>query len=604
MGLSHSSVYHTSHVRTVTTSGPVIVEPFSDVWPRLDICDFYNNETYRPQFDLLIQSYQAIYDRPYEDMRSYYQFAGIHGLPYTTYDGVTGGVHEYNNQTEWAEGRWGGYCHHGDILFPPWHRPYLLLLESLLVNEAKQIASQYPDNEKEKYTEAAKQLRHPYFDWGNEKAIEGLPEIFLTPEIEINTPKGKEKVKNPLKSFTLPVDVAYPPGKGESPTDKPNYNVPNLTYNPFTPAGYPTIRHPNANYEDQNNFIKSNMSVHVPTVFRPGLYQMFHISDYLRFSHHGVKPGGEQIGNIFSGHPPPSAVGIGHFASLEIVHDDFHLATGGLGGHMAYIDLASFDPLFFFHHVNVDRLFALWQEVFPDSWIPKLATLNGSYTDEINKIVDENTDLTPFRKTKTEFWKSSDVRDMKKLGYTYLEVEKFKGQDPKKLQAYLLELYKPDDHYGRRFFVKLTIEAGKLAGPYCVRVFIDLPDANAQTPTTSPHFAGFVSMWHSNSNSHVHDNTFVGGTVDITAAMIRLNLRTETFELIHDVNETTGMLNPSAIFDVEKDISIVPVTLDGKGVSPKEAGVKKIEIFTFEHDKVNPNFLDENSGQYYGSKKI
>ncbi|CAG8505735.1 20245_t:CDS:2 [Dentiscutata erythropus] len=602
MGLSHSSVYHSSHVRSVSTSGPVIVEPYSDLYPRLDIYDFYGDEIYRPQFDLLVQSYQVIYDRPYEDMRSFYQIAGIHGLPYTTYDGVTGGVHEYNNQTDWAKGRWGGYCHHGDILFPSWHRPYLLLIESLLVNEAKKIASQYPDNEKEKYVEAAKQLRHPYWDWGDEKAMKGIPEIFITSEIEINTPKGKKKVKNPLKSFTLPVDVSYPLGKGQNPTDKPNYNVPNLTYNPFTPAGYPTIRHPNADYEDQYNLLNSNLSVHVPTVFRPGLYQMFHIRDFLRFSHHGVKPGGAQMGNVFSGHPPPSATGIGHFASLEIVHDDLHLATGGIGGHMAYIDLAGFDPLFFFHHVNVDRLFALWQGVYPDSWIPKITELNGTYTDEIDKVVDENTDLTPFRKTKTEFWKSSDVRDIEKLGYTYLEVAKFKSQDPKKLQAYLLEIYKPDPHCGRRFFVKLTIEAGKLAGPYSIRVFIDLPDANAQTPVTSPHFSGFVAMWQ--SNSHTHNNTFVVGSVDITAAMVRLNLRTETFEALQDVNVTTGLLSSLAIFDVNKDINIVPVTLDGKGVSPKDAGVSKVEVFTFEHDKENPNFLVENSGQYYGSKKF
>ncbi|CAG8664684.1 4348_t:CDS:2 [Gigaspora rosea] len=50
MGLSHTSIYHSSHVRSVMTSGPVIVEPFSDLYPRLDIWDFYGNETYKPQF--------------------------------------------------------------------------------------------------------------------------------------------------------------------------------------------------------------------------------------------------------------------------------------------------------------------------------------------------------------------------------------------------------------------------------------------------------------------------------------------------------------------------------------------------------------------------
>ncbi|CAG8511996.1 28919_t:CDS:2, partial [Dentiscutata erythropus] len=245
MGLSHSSNYHSSHVR----SAPIIVEPFPDLYPRLDILDFYGNETYRPQFDLLVQSYQSIYDRPYEYMRSYYQVAGIHGLPYTAYDGVTG-EHEYNNQSEWVKGRWGGYCHHGDILFAPWHRPLILLIESLLVKE---------------HVEAAKQLRHPYWDWADEKAI-----------------------------------------KGQNPTDKPNYKISNRKHIPFTTAGYPTIRYPNSNY-DQND--------------------------------------DTQMGNLDTDHPSPLKVaGASHFASIETTHDAFHLIIGGPGCHMAHTDIASFDP--------------------------------------------------------------------------------------------------------------------------------------------------------------------------------------------------------------------------------------------------------------------
>ncbi|CAG8730919.1 10571_t:CDS:2 [Gigaspora rosea] len=361
-------------------------------------------------------------------MRSFYLVAGIHALPYTAYDGVTGGAQEYYNDTDWAT-----------------------------VEEAKKIALQYPDNEKEKYVEAAKQLCHPFWDWAD----------------------VKKNVKNLLKSFTLPLNLAYPLGKGQNPTDKPNYNVPNLTYNPYTPAGYSTARHPNSNYEDQTDLLNSNMTVYVPTVFRSGMYQMFHISDFLRFSSHGVNPDGMQAGNLFSAHPSHSnPVGLAHFASMEATHDDVHLVLGGLGGHMSYVDLAAFDPMFFFHHTNVDRLLALWQ----------------GNVNEINQAIDENTDLTLFRKTKTKFWKSSDVSHIEKPRYTYLEVEKVKGQDPKKLKAYVLELY------------------------YRSCVFIDLPDANDQTLVTSPHFADLVSMWSSTKN-HVYDNTFVMRTVDITAAM-------------------------------------------------------------------------------------
>lgn len=49
---------------------------------------------------------------------SLFCFAGIHGLPYRAWNGVTG---IDNQQT--------GYCTHSSILFLPWHRPYLCLFE-------------------------------------------------------------------------------------------------------------------------------------------------------------------------------------------------------------------------------------------------------------------------------------------------------------------------------------------------------------------------------------------------------------------------------------------------------------------------------------------
>ncbi|CAG8805291.1 33806_t:CDS:1, partial [Racocetra persica] len=90
---------------------------------------------------------------------------------------------------------------------------------------------------------------------------------------------------------------------------------------------------------------------------------------------------------------------------------------------------------------------------------------------------------------------------------------------------------------------------------------------------------------------------YVVGSVDITATMKRLGIRMET----PSVNATSGLLYSSSIFDVNNDINIVPCYLSGTGVSPKEAGVK-VEIYSFEHDKVDPDFLVENSGQHHYNK--
>ena len=50
---------------------------------------------------------------------SSFQIGGIHGLPNVAWNGVRG-------ISGWA---WGGYCTHGSVLFPTWHRPYMMLYE-------------------------------------------------------------------------------------------------------------------------------------------------------------------------------------------------------------------------------------------------------------------------------------------------------------------------------------------------------------------------------------------------------------------------------------------------------------------------------------------
>ncbi|CAG8616439.1 11656_t:CDS:2, partial [Scutellospora calospora] len=183
------------------------------------------------------------------------------------------------------------------------------------------------------------------------------------------------------------------------------------------------------------------------------------------------------------------------------------------------------------------------------------------------------------------------VRDIKKLGYTYPELEKLKGLDLKGIRNYILELYKPDDLYRDRFFVKVTIESGKIIGTFIVRVFVNLPTANSETPANSPHFAGFIAMWQGSGSGHNHNNTLVHGTVDITAAMERLNISTQTHHFAQEVNfaqtnfAQANITTGTAIFNNNTDIKLVPVMIDGTEITPKAAGVKLVEIFSFEHDK-------------------
>lgn len=57
-------------------------------------------------------------------VQSFFSVGGIHGLPFQTRDGATGSKPFDPNGNQW-----GGYCTHGSVLFPTWHRPYVMLYE-------------------------------------------------------------------------------------------------------------------------------------------------------------------------------------------------------------------------------------------------------------------------------------------------------------------------------------------------------------------------------------------------------------------------------------------------------------------------------------------
>jgi len=80
---------------------------------------------------------------------------------------------------------------------------------------------------------------------------------------------------------------------------------------------------------------------------------------------------------------------------LEDIHDSVH---GWVGGSMGRVVTAGFDPIFWAHHTNIDRLWRIWQMDRADLGFPP---------DLLNEI------LEPFAFT------VRDVLDVKRLGYEY-----------------------------------------------------------------------------------------------------------------------------------------------------------------------------------------
>jgi tyrosinase len=118
----------------------------TNVNARLSIIDLQTN--HQKQFTLFVLAYLVVQDRISDVQKllsnfaytsplpaTFQEIAGIHGLPYTLYSGDpndTDPSHYDGNDkkdTLPSPSRFGGYCNHGSVLFPTWHRVYMLLVE-------------------------------------------------------------------------------------------------------------------------------------------------------------------------------------------------------------------------------------------------------------------------------------------------------------------------------------------------------------------------------------------------------------------------------------------------------------------------------------------
>lgn len=124
------------------------------------------------------------------------------------------------------------------------------------------------------------------------------------------------------------------------------------------------------------------------------------------------------------------------YDSLESLHDNIHAMLGGSAGHMTIVPFSAPDPLFFLHHCMIDRLLALWQALYPNSWVePNMARVN-SYTTSVGDMLDSSSALTPFfASSNGTFWDSDMLRDPAALGYTYPELQGISLSDPTSVAA-------------------------------------------------------------------------------------------------------------------------------------------------------------------------
>jgi len=371
----------------------------------------------------LVRAWQGIQALPPSDERSFFSLGGYHGEPFQ-YRKAVDALDETDNYAYW-----GGYCNHGNILFPTWHRAYLFKLEQALQSIVPGVML-------------------PYWDETDEYSMQsGIPSILTQ---ETFTFADGRTIPNPLQSFALPVALSDSVASDDRAYEKP--------------AGYQTVRYPlsglvgtpqareqsaqhNAQYPDhERNVALLNQNIRAwlrgnkpttgdPTPAADGVYEQFKqcldAPNYTVFSNTTSSSVWNQTNS-------------GKVTSLESPHNDIHLAVGGFdlpgqgqsgqiagaNGDMGENNTAGMDPIFFFHHCNIDRIFWLWQKRHEQT--DTLTVLSGfpgtSSNDEQGPTrgvapgakLTLASHLAPFKSAAGDLLTSLDCINIEtQLGYTY-----------------------------------------------------------------------------------------------------------------------------------------------------------------------------------------
>ncbi|KAI9235119.1 MAG: hypothetical protein BYD32DRAFT_371300 [Podila humilis] len=307
------------------------------------------------ELDNLVRAFVAIQQLPPHDPNSFFVIAGYHGEPFRGAG--------YANPS-W----WGGYCNHGNVLFPTWHRAYILRLERALQSQVPEVAM-------------------PYWDETEEFSLKnGIPPIFLQKTYTFSDNTSRT-IPNPLFSYKFQARI----------TDRLDSDA-----NYTKPVGYETVRYPFSGLVGTPLDAEGTL-IHNQEMLEKGgdvTNQMLNdnVVTWLNFSSFKNSDGemvpagvNDKFKNcleapnytVFSNTTSAqrwnddrlSETGFQPIVPLESPHNSIHLAVGGFNvpgkdnadqvaganGDMGENDTASFDPIFFFHHCFIDLMFWRWQ---------------------------------------------------------------------------------------------------------------------------------------------------------------------------------------------------------------------------------------------------
>lgn len=382
-----------------------------------ELQDEYSNGNKKP-LESLMRAWKGIKELPPEDPHSFFVLGGYHGEPFR---GGGWGSSAY----------WGGYCNHGNVLFPTWHRIYLVKLEDALQS-----------------IPGCEDVMLPFWDETSAESLKtGIPWALTQEKFELDG----VNIPNPLRSFVFSRSI----------TDNISSNNPNYS----KPLGYETVRYPlsglvgseqekattkahNEKYPDYNKNVE---------LLNQNIIQWLTTTTIIIDPKHSIPANVHQkymdclnAPNylLFSNTSSASQWNADHntkIVSLESPHNSIHLAVGGFdvpkqgdfspiagaNGDMGENDTAGLDPIFHFHHCFVDYVFWRWQTKHgkTDSFDIALAQYPGTNTVDNqgptpgvapNTWLTLESPLAPFTKEDGSAYTSLDSINIEtQLNYSY-----------------------------------------------------------------------------------------------------------------------------------------------------------------------------------------
>jgi tyrosinase len=367
----------------------------------------------------VMRAWKGIKELPADDPNSFFMIGGYHGEPFR---GAGWGNSQY----------WGGYCNHGNILFPTWHRAYLVRLEDAL-----------------RSIPGCGDVTMPFWDECSADSLSGgIPAALTQKDFVLDG----QTIPNPLRSFVLTHGIV----DHLSPFPDTDYGK---------PKGYETVRYPlsglvgpddkeatdkhNAKFPNFNQnvkFLNDNVVnwLNATVIVDGSPIGGGHVKD--KYAACLNAPNYTVFSNTTSSAQWFDDTGV-NIVPIESPHNSVHLAVGGYdlpkifdaspiegaNGDMGENDTAGLDPIFFFHHCFVDRVFWLWQKKngFTDKLeiIPQYPGTNSVDNQgptpgtAANSWLTLESPLDPFTKSesgKQRAYTSLDCINIEtQLGYTY-----------------------------------------------------------------------------------------------------------------------------------------------------------------------------------------